>query len=574
MKASNLPEPAGGIERHQGWAPQGTGLSWTACALLAIFGCLLFLPGFFTLPPIDRDEARFTQATRQMLESRDFVDIRFQEATRYKKPIGIHWLQAASVTLWQAATGVTQTQVIWPYRVPSLIAAVTSVVLTAAIGARLFGTWAGLAAGVLLALSVVLNLEARMATTDAALLACTLSVHYVLAVRYCGSREGDAPLKLGELFMGWGGLGLGILIKGPIILIFTVGTLLGLALQRVDLRWLRQLRLWTGLGLVSLMVVPWLVLISMRSHGAFWQESVGHDLLGKVLDAETAGRSPPGAHALMFWIGFWPGSIVVLLAGPWVWAHRRDHAVRFCLAWVVPAWIVFELPMTKLFHYLLPAYPGLAMLGAAWLAAGAEPSWSSALRRTAIAIWSVITVAACCALTVAQFYANGRVVPEAALLGLLGAVAIFAAYFLTVRRPIPALGMLAVSGLALMLQLGIVVPGLKTAFISRNILAAIPLSGLCSKLTLVSAGYEEPSLVFLGPAGVRFMSGATAADAIASAPCVVAAVEKHEQSAFLQRSMEIGHTPQPISTVDGVNYTNSRWMTITLYASSEPKGEN
>ena len=58
-------------------------------------GLLFFLPGFFNIPPIDRDEARFAQATKQMVESGDFVDIRFQDDVRYKKPVGIYWLQAA-----------------------------------------------------------------------------------------------------------------------------------------------------------------------------------------------------------------------------------------------------------------------------------------------------------------------------------------------------------------------------------------------------------------------------------------------------------------------------------------------
>ena len=60
-------------------------------------GLVMFLPGFFNIPAIDRDEARFAQATKQMVESGDFVDIRFQDDVRYKKPVGIYWLQAAIV---------------------------------------------------------------------------------------------------------------------------------------------------------------------------------------------------------------------------------------------------------------------------------------------------------------------------------------------------------------------------------------------------------------------------------------------------------------------------------------------
>ena len=58
---------------------------------------LAFLPGFFQIPPIDRDEARFAQATKQMIETGDYVDIRFQDEVRYKKPVGIYWLQAGVV---------------------------------------------------------------------------------------------------------------------------------------------------------------------------------------------------------------------------------------------------------------------------------------------------------------------------------------------------------------------------------------------------------------------------------------------------------------------------------------------
>src|SRR5262245_26590843 len=66
-----------------------------AIAVLLVVALLSFLPGFFSIPPIDRDEARFAQATKQMLENGDYVDIRFQDEVRYKKPVGIYWLQAA-----------------------------------------------------------------------------------------------------------------------------------------------------------------------------------------------------------------------------------------------------------------------------------------------------------------------------------------------------------------------------------------------------------------------------------------------------------------------------------------------
>ena len=54
-----------------------------AAALLVVVSLVAFLPGFFNIPPVDRDEARFAQATRQMIESGDYIDIRFQDEVRY-----------------------------------------------------------------------------------------------------------------------------------------------------------------------------------------------------------------------------------------------------------------------------------------------------------------------------------------------------------------------------------------------------------------------------------------------------------------------------------------------------------
>src|ERR1700758_2755886 len=76
-------------------------------AFLLAMSLVCFLPGFFNIAPIDRDEPRFAQATKQMIESGDYVDIRFQDEVRYKKPVGIYWLQAAAVRAGEAL-GVPQ----------------------------------------------------------------------------------------------------------------------------------------------------------------------------------------------------------------------------------------------------------------------------------------------------------------------------------------------------------------------------------------------------------------------------------------------------------------------------------
>src|SRR4029078_1988003 len=101
-----------------------------AVAGLVLASLLAFLPGFFQIPPTDRDEARFAQATKQMLETGEYVDIRFQNEVRYKKPVGIYWLQAGMVKAAKAV-GVREAETrIWLYRIPSLAGAIGAVLLT------------------------------------------------------------------------------------------------------------------------------------------------------------------------------------------------------------------------------------------------------------------------------------------------------------------------------------------------------------------------------------------------------------------------------------------------------------
>ena len=87
---------------------------WRGPALAALLVFISALPALVFLPPLDRDESRFAQATSQMLETGDYVNIRYQAEPRDKKPVGIHWLQAASVSLLSSV----EKREIWAYRVP------------------------------------------------------------------------------------------------------------------------------------------------------------------------------------------------------------------------------------------------------------------------------------------------------------------------------------------------------------------------------------------------------------------------------------------------------------------------
>ena len=230
--------------------------------LLVLLSAALFVPGQAGLPPFDRDESRYLQATAQMFETGNFVDIRFQDQPRYLQPAGIYWLQAASVALF-SEPGARE---VWAHRLPSLLGATAAVLLTAWIGNLLFGAPVGFVAAVLLAASVLLGVEARMAKIDAVLLAVTLAAQAALARIYLSAAAGrEAPARWAALL--WLASGAGLMLKGPIILLVVLGTVLLLVVTERRAAWLRQLRPGWGVPLMLAVVLPWLVAIAIASNG-------------------------------------------------------------------------------------------------------------------------------------------------------------------------------------------------------------------------------------------------------------------------------------------------------------------
>src|SRR5262245_56852041 len=190
-----------------------------AVAVLIVLALIAFLPGFFQLPPVDRDEARFAQASKQMVESGDLVDIRFQNEVRYKKPVGIYWLQAGVVKTASALGMPDALTTIWLYRLPSLAGAVGAVLLAYWTALAFVSRRAAILAGMMLAGSILLGGEARLAKTDAMLLLTVVAAMGAMARTYLAeSRDGaTAPVSWFLPAIFWTALAGGVLLKGPLI---------------------------------------------------------------------------------------------------------------------------------------------------------------------------------------------------------------------------------------------------------------------------------------------------------------------------------------------------------------------
>jgi 4-amino-4-deoxy-L-arabinose transferase-like glycosyltransferase len=538
---------------------------WSAAwryGLLTIIALAFFLPGISTLPPIDRDESRFAQATKQMVQTGDYIDIRFQEKPRHKKPAGIYWMQAVSVHL----TGVQDA--IWAYRIPSLIGAVGAVLLTAAIGGMLFGTGVGFAAGVIMAGSVLLNVEARTAKTDAMLLAVTLAALACL-IRVWQRRERPTANAYGF----WAALGLGFMIKGPILFLPVAGLTLASGWHERSLRWLGRLKPLTGVLLFLLLAAPWYVAIAIISDGGFFAESVGKDLVAKVASGQESHGAPPGLYLALAPVTFWPFSLLGLLALPWIWRNRRRAEVWVLLGWALVTWIVFAATPTKLAHYVLPAYPALAILGAAALYEGEQAlRW---WRWIAFLLWALITLALAGAMPVLTISAGQNGFDPFWFSGVLLLPVIWAGLRLsaggrgTVRHLIVVL---VGAGVFTGIVFGRFLPNLDPVFISPRLASMLPEMQGCERPKLASAGYNEPSLVFLTHTETNLTSGESAADHLAAEPaCGVAAVERRHMQAFLDRVAESGEKVLAVGALDGFNYARGKKLLITLYI-ADPRG--
>ncbi len=541
-----------------------------AVAVLVLTALLAFLPGFFQISPTDRDEARFAQASKQMLETGEYVDIHYQDEVRYKKPVGIYWLQVGAVKAARAL-GVRDAQTtIWIYRIPSLSGAIGAVLLTYWAALAFVSRRAAVLAGLMMATSILLGVEARLAKTDAMLLLTTTTAMGALARAYLADRKAVPPGAAGWVLPGifWTALAAGMLIKGPLIVMFVGLCVLALAAVDRSIKWLWALKPIPGAIWFCILVLPWFLAIMGRAGNAFLAESVGHDLLSKIISVQEAHGAPPGYYLLLFWLTFWPGATLALMAVPGIWNARREKGAKFLLAWIIPAWILLELVITKLPHYVLPLYPAIAILIAGvvdtrvlarqpWLTRGTGTWFFMPMmlgvglvvvsivfsRQLALLAWPFFVASMIFGLWAWRLYAADGA-EHSLLRGFLAAILLaFGSY-------------------------AFVIPSLYTAFPSAAV-AQMLREANCKNPVLAAAGYHEPSLVFLVGTGTKLVDGSDAADFLRAGGCRFALVEKGNERAFLRRAEQIGLRYMAPQRFDGYNYSSGRAISLGVYQAAE-----
>ncbi|MGD1935818.1 MAG: ArnT family glycosyltransferase [Candidatus Phaeomarinobacter sp.] len=543
----------------------------TALLLLCL---ALYLPGFFTLPALDRDEARFAQATVQMHETGDYMVPHFQEDLRAKKPVAIYWMQAVT-TGAASLLGADEPSGhpgIWAFRVPSLLAAMLVVLLTWRMASMFYGPRAGLMAGTLIATSVVLVAEANIAKTDAALAASIMVAQLALAKVWIARDPSRLDPGISNAMVFWGAMAIGILLKGPIAPMVSGLTIVALVIATRELKWVFLLRPIRGGRLVLFLTLPWAIGVWISTDGAFFGEAVGGDLLPKLAGGQESHGAPFGYYTVLLLITFFPANLLLLPALRKAWGDRQTTPVMFLAAWIVPNWLVFEIVPTKLPHYVLPVYPALAILVAALLAlALREPDLlRSKLARVNLAVWVLLaTVLAAAIIALPVLLPDGTAV-EPGPWPVVGA-GIFAAMAVQVlaqswraRASGVVLG-IAVSGIAFSVALlEFARPRVEPLWVADRTAQLLDNNGLLGK-TVVSAGFSEPSLVFALGTDTKLTNGVDAATRLAEGDAELALVEAREEEAFLAEITMRGAGVAPRLSVDGLNYSRGDAVRLKVY---------
>ncbi len=328
---------------------------------ILFLGLVLLLAGNAILPLTDRDEARFAEASREMIQRGDYVVPWFNGGWRFDKPILIYWCQIASYKV----LGVNE----FAARLPSALFCIGTALLLARWAKKRSNNQTALIAGTmfLTALHVAVVIG-RVATADMAMIFfCTLAAW--------SGWELTRPENRARKMWWWIfylALAFGFLAKGPVAWLPLGGMVLGRAFRKDSFR-LPLNETVVGLCIAVALVALWGGPALAQTGGKFWSVGMGEHVINRSLSA-IDGHGAAGTlqflallplYFLTFFGSLFPWSLRVPGALKNWWPERkRDDLGWFLLVNTLIIFAVFSLVKTKLPHYTMPAFPFIAL----WLA--------------------------------------------------------------------------------------------------------------------------------------------------------------------------------------------------------------
>lgn len=341
----------------------------------------LYSIGNWSLPLIDRDEPRFAEASREMRQSGDFLIPRLNGDYRFDKPPLIYWCQVLSYDV----LGEND----FAARFPSAIFAALTALATWIFSNRIFGPRIGIWSGIIFATSLQVFIHSRAAVADMPL------VFFFLTATWAGWEKLKNP---NSIFWWWAfylSIGLGFLAKGPAaflpIVFGPLQSLLGGAPFAFKFR-----SALAGLLTVLLVIGLWGLPALIATKGAYLQVGLGKHVLQRSLQPmESHGGAGLTGYLLFLpfylvasffsffpWCFYLPGCVKRLFV-------QREVDENYLWSAVLVVLLVFTLIQTKLPHYVLPAYPMLAILVARQ---AANSKWKRGLLAISLVLYVVIAL--------------------------------------------------------------------------------------------------------------------------------------------------------------------------------------
>jgi 4-amino-4-deoxy-L-arabinose transferase-like glycosyltransferase len=477
----------------------------------------LYLLGNASVPLMDRDEPRYAQCSRQMLQSGDWVVPRLYDEIRAKKPPLIYWCQASVM----AVIGDTA----FAARLPSVLAIFATAVLLAKFVWKSAGPKLALWTVLVFCTSALVIVAAKSSMTDAMLLLWITIAQICLYVIWRGDRSWRVVIILAIA------IALGLLAK---VLIVGVELATIVVLAIMQWRWgsavpepatwnpaanfranapkkpnlvLSIAQILVATIIVIAIVAPWFYLVHHRSPeflAAMRSEAQGH------LTRDMEGHAGyPGMHLLFIWGDFFPWSLLLPAAIVVGWKQRMEPRTRFALAAVIGPWLMAEFAIrTKLPQYMLPTIPALAFLAASAIVHGLGDKFHGFSARPfvgAARIWAgvVIVIGLLPWLAALRFHP----LPWFTMTVIsLGAIAWGVSIMLCLQRGRAAagiaglgIGMICLTGLLYGLYLR------RAQFLRLSILAAdvLKAEGATKPGDAIMTDYKEPSLAFYQGGTIR-----------------------------------------------------------------------
>ncbi|MBI3621958.1 MAG: glycosyltransferase family 39 protein [Nitrospirae bacterium] len=303
------------------------------------------------------DEPLVGTIIREMLVDGQWLVPHLNGELYAEKPPLYFWLSALPALL-------TGTLIPLWMRLPSTLAAIGCLWLTYRMGVRLFNARTGLLAAGILATSLLFALSSQIARMDMPLVWC------IMAILYCFIRfmQEESPAAADRWALAiYPLVGLSFLTKGPIgpvVPAFVIGSVL---LWQRDWRGVLRLRPIVGPLLACAVVLVWLI-PAVRQEGIDYAKIlILQQSIGRAISSFSHDR-PFYYYLYTFPVTFLPWLLFLPGAFWWLWRQRDSLGWRgaYLVSWTVGLFLFFTVMSGKLVIYLLPLFPGLALIIAAW----------------------------------------------------------------------------------------------------------------------------------------------------------------------------------------------------------------